>query len=91
MLDSSPDREALTDAMSTLSHHLPDALENDIDLMTEVQSFWIEPSCHVPLLSERRISHIAVGVLRWLQVRPISSSLTSPFKVVQNDRLSCFS
>jgi len=41
------------------------------ELLTEVQSFWIEPAFHVPLLSENDISGIARAVLSWLQVRLI--------------------
>ena len=57
-----------------------EAIENDTDLMTEVQSFWIEPALHIQLLDDIQISMIAAGVVQWLQVRPIflKLSLTSP-------------
>ena len=45
-----------------------EAMENDADLMTEVQSFWIEPALHIPLLSEDKVSFIVLGVLKWLLV-----------------------
>jgi len=52
------------------------AMENDIELLTEVQSFWIEPASHVPIImKEYEISFLAVAVVRWLEVRPTSSSL----------------
>ena len=55
-------------------------MENDTDLMTEVESFWIVPALHIQLLDDHQISTIAVAVVQWLQVRPISLNLspTSP-------------
>ena len=55
------------------------ATENDTDLLAEVQSFWVEPAFCVPaqVLNDGIISVIAVAVLRWLEVRPISLSPTS--------------
>ena len=61
------------------------ATENDIDLMTEVQSFWIEPALHIPLWDYREIKLIASAVERWLKVCPISSSPANPFELVPND------
>ena len=66
------------------------ATENDTDLLAEVRMFWTEPALHIPLLSEDDVSCIAVAVLGWLQVRPIFSSPTIPFKLVLNGRLLCF-
>jgi len=58
------------------------ATENDTDLMMEVQSFWIEPALHIPLLGGNDISSIALGVLWWLQVCPVFLSPASLFKLV---------
>jgi len=75
---NSLDSETFEYVVHSVIHHMRKATENDTDLLMEVQSFWIEPTFHVLLLSEAEISHIAVGVLWWLQVRPISSSPQEP-------------
>ena len=66
--------------------HMRKAMGNDTELMTEVQRFWIEPAFHVPLLTEVKISWLAVAVVEWLQVRPITHALGAH----SNDRLPRF-
>ena len=65
---------------------MQEAIENDTDLLTEVQSFWIEPASHVPLWGKDDISWLAVAVVRWLRVRQFSLC-PSLLKVIPNDHL----
>ena len=67
--------------------HMERAMGNDADLMGEIQSFWVEPALHIPLLSTGNINSIAIAVLQWLHVRPIFLSPASPFKLVP---IGCF-
>ena len=55
----------------TLGSHIKSATQNDIDLLAEVQMFWHGPAFRFRVLSDYNISSIALGVVHWLQVRPI--------------------
>ena len=83
------DQETLVHAAG-FALHLADVItaarEDDADLMTEIQSFLIEPALHIPLLGNDKMSIIAIRVLGWLQVRSTFSP-TNPFKMVPNDCL----
>ena len=78
--------EHAADIAFALARTMDAARQDDADLMTEIQSFLIEPASHIPLLGKDKMSRIAVAVLRWLQVRSIFSPV-NPLKLVPNNRL----
>ena len=83
MLSASFDREILGWVTFYLAENMGNTTPNDANLLGEMQCFWAtEPVFFMSQMSKLEISWFAVEVLRWLQVRSISSSTTSPYMVL---------
>jgi len=61
-------------------------MPNDVELLTEIESFWNKPGFLVSTMSSDSLSRLAVQVVRWLEVSLALSSLERVFKF--SDRTS---